>query len=139
MYPNEIEKFTEKLNKLSGSNYVIEEEVNLKNGIYEGELEHDNVSNSSVRVYTGLKLTGEKLENFILSTPSLTPWKCSIKIFANVDKAYITYETQGDTVEADDMNKVQKSIVNTQIEIERYKIKGVIDGGYFIRPASYSQ
>lgn len=133
MYPNEIDKFTEKLNKHNGSNYVIEEEVNLKDGVYEGELEHDNVSSSSVRVYSGSKLTGERLQNFILSTPSLTPWKCSIKIFANVDKAYITYETPGDTVEADDINKVQESIVNTQTEIERYKTKGVIDCGYFIR------
>lgn len=133
MYPNQIDKFTEKLNKLNGSNYVIEEEVNLKDGIYEGELEHDNVSNSSIRVHTGSKLTGEKLQNFILSTPSLTPWKCIIKVFANVDKVYITYETTGDTVEADDINKVQESIVNTQTEVERYKAKGVIDGGYFIR------
>lgn len=133
MYPQSIDKFTEKLNKLNGNNYVIEEEVNLKDGIYEGELEHDNVSNSSIRVHTGSKLTGEKLQNFILSTPSLTPWKCSIKIFANVDKVYITYETTGDTVEADDINKVQESIVNTQTELERYKAKGVIDGGYFIR------
>jgi len=34
---------------------------------------------------------------------------------------YITYETQGDTVEAEDINILQESIVNTQTEIDRYK------------------
>ncbi|RXI56926.1 hypothetical protein DP125_13150 [Clostridium tetani] len=116
-----IDKFTEKLNKIDGNTYVIEEEVELKDGVYEGELQHDNISNTSVRVYTGPKLTGNKIENFILSTPSLTPWKKEIKIFTKVDKCYITYETPGDTVEADDINKVQGSIVKTQIEIEQVK------------------
>ncbi|WP_315117798.1 hypothetical protein [uncultured Clostridium sp.] len=123
MYPNNIDKFIEKLNKIDGNIYVIEEEVNLKDGVYEGELEHDNVSSSSVRVYTGSKLTGEKLENFILSTPSTTPWKTIIRLYGSVDKAYITYETPGDTIEAEDINKVQESIVNTQkalnSEVER--------------------
>ncbi|MEW9093933.1 MAG: hypothetical protein AB2417_02525 [Clostridiaceae bacterium] len=121
MYPNDIDKFTEKLNKVDGNTYVIEEEVNLKDSVYEGELEHDNVSNSSVRVYTGPKLTGDKIENFILSTPSVTPWKREIKIFGNLNKAYITYETPGDTVEAEDINKIQESIVNTQKEVNKYK------------------
>ncbi|WP_242960824.1 pyocin knob domain-containing protein [Clostridium peptidivorans] len=121
MYPNEIDKFTEKLNKIDGNTYVIEEEVMLINGVYEVELRHDNVSNTSVRVYTGSKLTGDRIDNFILSTPSLTPWKKIIKIFSSNQKVYITYETQGDTVEADDINKVQESIVNTQIEVNRYK------------------
>ena len=113
MYPESIDKFTEKLNKLENNTYVIEEEVTLANGIYEGELEHDNVSLPSISVYAGSKLTGDKIENFILSTPSKSPWKNAIKIFSNMNKVYITYQTQGDTVEAEDINKVQESIVNT--------------------------
>lgn len=132
MYPNNIDEFTEKLNKIEGNTYVIEEIVELNDGVYEGELKHDNISNSSIRVYTGAKLTGDKISNFILSTPSKTPWKCIIKIFAKVDKCYITYETQGDTVEAEDINKVQDSIVNTQKLLEYYKENGLIDGGTFI-------
>ncbi len=121
MYPENIDSFVEKLNKLDNNTYVIEEEVKPINGVYEGELKHDNISNSSLRVYTGSKLTGEKIENFILSTPSNTPWKKSIKVFSNSQKVYITYETQGDTVEAEDINILQESIVNTQTEIDRYK------------------
>ncbi len=114
MYPNKIDTFTEKLNRLEGNTYVIEEEITITNGMYESELQHDNISLSSINVYTGPKLTGKKIQNFILSTPSCTPWKKIIKIFSEVDKCYITYETQGDTVEAEDINEVQESIVNTQ-------------------------
>ncbi|MEC1716595.1 phosphoglucomutase [Schinkia azotoformans] len=131
-YPDEIDRFPIKLNK-SDSVYVIEEEVVPVNGVYEGTLNHDNVMPVSVRVYTGSKLTGEKVENFLLSIPSQTPWKKSIKIFSDKPKLYITYETSGDQVEADDINSLQDAIVNTQTELERYKADGLIDGGTFER------
>ncbi|WP_185649637.1 hypothetical protein [Clostridium sp. DJ247] len=121
MYPQDIDKFTEKLNKLNNNTYVIEEEINIVDGMYEGQLEHDNVSLPSISVWTGSKFTGENVRNFIISTPSKTPWRKSIKIFSDASKVYVTYETQGDTVEADDINKVQDSIVSTQTELERYK------------------
>jgi hypothetical protein len=121
MYPQEVDKFTSKLNKLDNNIYVIEEKVNIVNGVYEGELEHDNISLPSLAVYTGTKLTGDKAQNYIVSTPSQTPWKKVIKIFSSVSPVYITYQTQGDTVEADDINKVQDSIVSTQTEVDRYK------------------
>jgi hypothetical protein len=120
-YPQEIDKFTEKLNKLDNNTYVIEEKVEVTDGVYEGELEHDNISLPSINVYTGSKLTGQKIDNFIVSTPSATPWKTNIKIFSDISPVYITYQTQGDTVEAEDINKVQDSVVNTQLEMDRYK------------------
>lgn len=140
MYPQDgIDKFTEKLNKLENNTYVIEEEVTLLNGIYEGELKHDNVSVSTINVYTGTKLTGEKIQNFVVSTPSQTPWRKIIKIFSDLAKVYITYETSGDTVEANDINILQSAIVATQVELERHKddlnchIKNrEVDGGSFV-------
>ncbi len=120
-YPESIDKFTEKLNKLDNNIYVIEEVVSLVDGKYEGELQHDNISISSINVYTGSKLTGDKVENVIVSTPSLTPWKRNIKIFSNISPVYISYETQGDTVESEDINKVQDSITNAETEVDRYK------------------
>lgn len=121
MYPDAVDSFSEKLNKIDNNTYVIEEEVSLIDGIYEDYLKHDNVDLNSINVYTGTKLTGEKITNFLVSTPSKMPWKKIIKIFANLDKVYVTYETQGDTVEAEDINKLQDSVVNTQIELNRYK------------------
>ncbi|WP_078410295.1 phosphoglucomutase [Priestia abyssalis] len=134
-YPDEIDKFNEKLNK-SDVPYVIEEEVTLVNGIYEGMLIHDNIIDSSVRVYTGSKLTGEKIDNFILSIPANTDWKRSIKIFSNAEKLYVTYESYGDQVEAEDINLLQESVVATQAEVERYKKHGIIDGGTFVHASN---
>lgn len=37
-------KFYEKLNKVDGNIYVIEEEIPLVDGVYEAELQHDNIN-----------------------------------------------------------------------------------------------
>lgn len=131
-YPNKIDSFNQKLNKINGQIYVIEEVVNVVNGVYEAELEHDNVNLKTINIYTGSKLTGDKINTYTTSTPSLTTWKTIIKIFSNISPIYISYETNGDTVEADDVNKLQDSVVATQIEIENYKNNGIVDGGSFV-------
>ncbi|MFW2490961.1 phosphoglucomutase [Clostridium chromiireducens] len=130
-YPNKIDSFVSKLNKLANNVHVIEEIVNPVNGVYEAELSHDNVDIKSIHVYTATKLTGTRIETFFVSTPSLSPWKTVIKILSNIDTLYVTYETSGDTIEAEDINRVQDSIVQTQTELDRYKKNGIIDGGRF--------
>lgn len=121
-YPNQIDQFPAKLNKKTdGSVYVVEEELPIIAGKYEGILAHDNITNSTIRVFTGSKLTGEEITNYIVSVPSETPWRRHIKAFAEVAKIYVTYETPGDTVEADDINILQESMTTTQKEVERYK------------------
>ncbi|SDF62292.1 hypothetical protein [Sporomusa acidovorans] len=121
-YPNEIDHFPAKLNKKTdGSIYVVEEELPITAGKYEGLLAHDNITNSTIRVFTGPKLTGEEITNYIISMPSETPWRRSIKVFADTPIVYVTYETPGDTVEANDVNALQDSMTATQTEMERYK------------------
>lgn len=117
----QIYKFTTKLNKLDNNIYSIEEEVNVVNGKYKGFLEHDNVNINSLNVYTGSKLTGEKINSYILSTPSETPWKTEIELYTKLDTVYITYETVGDTIEAEDINILQDSIVYVQEEFNKYQ------------------
>lgn len=124
--------FIEKLNKKQdGSIYVIEEEKPIVEGKYEGFLEHDNANKNTIKVYTGSKLTGEEVIKVVLSTPAETPWKTHIKVFADTDKIYITYETPGDTVEADDINFLQETAQEMREDFEYYKIAGHIDGGTF--------
>lgn len=113
----EVSRFTDRLNKVNGKVYVIEELIYFEDGLYESELQHDNINMESLSIYTGSKLTGNKIETYTLSTPSLTPWKKIIKIYSSEEMAYITYETTGDTVEADDINQLQDSIIDTQTEI----------------------
>ncbi|NFO04265.1 hypothetical protein FDB23_09105 [Clostridium botulinum] len=109
-----ISKFNEKFNKIEGNTYVIEEKIELNNESYERELVHDNINVKTLNIYTGSKLTGDKIENYSTSTPSLTPWKTIIKIFSKVTPLYISYETVGDQVEAEDINKLQDTVVFTQ-------------------------
>lgn len=110
----QVNTFCDKLNKVDGNIYVVEEEIHLTNGAYEAELQHDNINEATFAVFTGPKLTGERLETYTLSTPSLAPWKRIVRVYADVPVAYISYETDGDIVEGDDINRVQDSIVATQ-------------------------
>lgn len=110
----DISKFTNKTNKIDGVINTEEEEVSILNGVYIGNLIHDNANKDTINIYTGSKLTGDKIDNYFISTPSETPWKYSIKVLANVDKVYISYEYTGDTVEAEDINNLQDAVVDTQ-------------------------
>lgn len=111
----ELTQFHDKLNKVEGNAYVIEEEIHMPaSGIYDEELQHDNIVDSTLSVYAGPTLTGEQIQSYALSTPSLMPWKRTIRIQTDAPVVYITYETTGDTVEADDINRVQDAIVETQ-------------------------
>lgn len=133
-YPESVDIFTDKLNKNpTGNPYVVEERIPLRAGSYDGDLRHDNINNQTIRVYTGSRFTGDEVTNWTLSVPSATPWRRSIKIYASVPEVFVTYETPGDTVEADDINVVQSAITATQTEVERYKTSGQIDGGSFTR------
>lgn len=131
-YPGQKDIFVEKLNKKQdGSVYVIDEQVQLADGAYEGLLAHDNAVNSTVKVFSGPKLTGQEIAAWTLSTPAETPWRRRIRIFAPVSAVYVSYETPGDQVEADDMNLLQEAVTATQGELERYKAEGIVDGGAF--------
>ena len=110
----DITKFNEKFNKLNGNVYTVEEVVKPIDGAYEGKLIHDNVEASTINIYTGSKLTGDKVNTYKISTPSLTPWRTTIQIFSTEPVLYITYETTGDTVEAEDVNNLQDAVNDTQ-------------------------
>ena len=42
-----VSTFYDKLNKVDGSIYVVEEEIHLTNGVYEAELQHDNINEAT--------------------------------------------------------------------------------------------
>jgi hypothetical protein len=133
-YPDKVDRFAMKLNrKPAGGNYVVEEQLVLDDGKYEGLLIHDNIPLSSIQVYTGPKFSGKPITNFTVSIPSDTPWRRGIRIFAACSEVFVTYETPGDTVEAEDINLLQTAVTATQAEVERYKEAGRIDGGTFTR------
>lgn len=113
MFEKYFSKFTTKLNKVKNQIHYIEEKVETKNGVYEGALLHDNANMDSLNIYTGEKLTGTQVLSYVVSKPSTTPWKSNIKIYSDEPVLYITYETEGDTVEAEDINTLQDCAVET--------------------------
>ena len=131
--------FVEKLNKKQEGFYVIEEEKDIQDGKWEGYLEHDNVNRESIVIYTGPSFTGTKVDNFFISTPSETPWKTHLKVFSNSEKIYITYESQGDQVEAEDVNLLQNKTAQIERKFHSHRDDrlshiegGIIDGGSFV-------
>ncbi|RAU98120.1 phosphoglucomutase [Paenibacillus sp. YN15] len=132
VYPEQKDVFVAKLNKKQdGGVYVIDEQVQLADGAYEGLLAHDNAVNSTVKVFTGPKLTGLEITSWTLSTPAEMPWQRRIRIFAEAPVVYVSYETPGDQVEADDVNALQEAVMATQAELDRYMAEGIVDGGSF--------
>lgn len=54
-----VSEFTKKLNYVEGKSYTIEEHISMpEGGVYEDYLEHDNIKEGSLTVYTGPQLTG---------------------------------------------------------------------------------
>ncbi|MEK4004245.1 phosphoglucomutase [Paenibacillus sp. FSL H3-0333] len=133
-YPEQVDVFQDKLNKkANGGSHVVEEKLRLTGGVFSGLLAHDNINNQTLAVYTGSRFSGTEVRNYSVSFPDETPWRRLINIYADVPEVYVTYETPGDTVEADDVNQLQGGLTATQRELERYKQAGLIDGGSFRR------
>ncbi|OUS69766.1 phosphoglucomutase [Paenibacillus sp. MY03] len=131
-YPDEIEVFPGKLNKRAdGTAYTVQEELRMTDGKFEGLLAHDNIANSTVRVYTGPNMSGTEITAFTVSIPADTPWRRYIRVFAGVEAVYVAYQTPGDQVDADDINRLQTAVSAVQTEVVQYKGNGIIDGGYF--------
>lgn len=117
-----VSEFTKKLNYVEGKSYTIEEHISMpEGGVYEDYLEHDNIKEGSLTVYTGPQLTGEPVQTYVLSTPSLTPWKKIIRIYTNLPEVYVCYVTNGDTVEADDINALQDELRRTQFAMKEHE------------------
>ena len=117
-----MKTFNKKLNvRKNHQIYYIEEEIDLKNNNYQGFLKHDNVNIESVAVYSDRKLTGTKINSFALSIDSEFPWKIFINLSSSFHKVFITYETIGDMVEAEDINELQEAITETDSHLEKYK------------------
>ena len=104
-------KFTEKLNKIEGKVYTIEEEIVVSNGKYEGFLGHDNININTLAIYTEKGLNGDKVVNYTISKVENLEWKTFIELY-HPTNVFATYETSGDIVEAEDINILQDSILD---------------------------
>jgi hypothetical protein len=117
---------------------ITDEVLELQSGVGETYLTHDNVRADTLEVWTGPNKTGIKILGYTMRTIEDKPWKTFIRVTAPVDRVYLTYETVGDQVEADDINTVQDAIEALQQQLEQHKadearhiLNSEIDGGSF--------
>lgn len=115
-----MDKFTwkSKLDISDGDAYVIEEQIDkTATDTYEDYLAHDNVDTSTIAVFSGANRTGTQIQDYTISIPTDKTWKVKIKVNTTVDTIYISYETKGDENEADDINRIQECLEQTQTEL----------------------
>lgn len=119
----EVKSFTEKQNKTQGSAYSIEETIEMPpSGVYEGELLHDNIDDDTLTVCTGPKQSGRELV-YTAKTPEGRPWARVIHVETSETYIYVSYEYEGDEVEADDINVLQDEINKCQREINAINLE----------------
>lgn len=114
-------KFTDKLNKIEGKTYTVEEEIIVTNGKYEGFLGHDNININTLVVYTEKGLKGDKVTNYSVSKKEGVEWKTYIELY-HPTNVYAIYETSGDIVEAEDINILQDSILELNEKIKNVSL-----------------
>ena len=114
-------KFTDKLNKIEGKTYTVEEEIIITNGKYEGFLGHDNININTLVVYTEKGLKGDLVTNYSISKKEDAEWKTFIELY-HPTNVFATYETSGDIVEAEDINILQDSILELNEKIKNVSL-----------------
>ncbi len=105
-------KFVPKLNRRKKAYVVSDEVMSLADGRAAGFLQHDNVNAGTIEIYTRPQRGGERVLNYTAEVREDAEWKLWIQVFASEEQVYISYETKGDTVEADDINQLQAAVID---------------------------
>lgn len=118
----QIYNFIARLNKRDNPYTIVDEQVLLTDGKWEGFLEHDQVIEKTIEIYTLPNKGGERVFAYTLDKKEEV-WKTYLKVFSQSEALYITYETYGDTVEAEDINQLQGAAYYLENFIENVKNK----------------
>ncbi|MBC8580863.1 hypothetical protein [Zhenhengia yiwuensis] len=118
----QIYNFIARLNKRDNPYTIVDEQVLLTDGKWEGFLEHDQVIEKTIEIYTLPNKEGERVFAYTLDKKEEV-WKTYLKVFSQSEALYITYETYGDTVEAEDINQLQGAAYYLENFIENVKNK----------------
>jgi hypothetical protein len=118
----QIYNFIARLNKRDNPYTIVDEQVILTEGKWEGFLVHDQVIEKTIEIYTLPNKEGERVFAYTLDKKEEV-WKTYLKVFSQSEVLYITYETYGDTVEAEDINQLQGAAYYLENFIENVKNK----------------
>lgn len=86
--------------------YEIEETLNVINGVLKTWLEHDNAQ--KIRIFTQSNGKGIELKDFSVYHPTDKPWLTEITLNTTFSVVYVQYTTEGDIIEADDINMLNE-------------------------------
>lgn len=138
--------------------YVLDEEKQIVSGVWEGYLDHEEVNPGSIMIFTGVKLTGQRLTGYSVITDGK---KAKLRVSGASGTIYITYETSATSIHTptpsetespavDDRPKADKLYVDTELAkkadkantftkkevLQKIEENGgnisVIDGGSFV-------
>ncbi len=118
----QIYNFIARLNKKDNPYTIVDEQVTLTEGKWEGFLAHDQVIEKTIEIYTLPNKEGERVLAYTLDKKEEV-WKTYLKVFSQSEALYITYETYGDTVEAEDINQLQGAAYYLENFIENVENK----------------
>ena len=118
----QIYNFIARLNKRDNPYTIVDEQVILTEGKWEGFLAHDQVIEKTIEIYTLPNKEGERVFAYTLDKKEEV-WKTYLKVFSQSEALYITYETYGDMVEAEDINQLQGAAYYLENFIENVKNK----------------
>lgn len=114
-------RFTAKLNKRDWPYVIADEVFALSEGSGERYLEHDNVNVKTIEIFTEPSRQGDKVLNYTVDKKDGAEWKVWLRVFAAKEQVYVSYESQGDTVEAEDVNELQQAAVNINADLQAEK------------------
>lgn len=119
-------RYTAKLNRRDTPYVIADEALTLSGGRWEGWPGHDNVDPATIEIYTLPGRQGEKVLNYTTEIRDGAEWKLWLRVFAAADVLYLSYETTGDVVEADDINQLQGDLEGLAAEAEADRL--ALDG-----------
>lgn len=128
--------FIKRLNHNPNGTLVSDEVITLANGAKSHKFSHNNVmENKGVSVWTSKNSTGTKITDFVISNNSNKSWVQEIKFGNAVSNGtyYVTYYSEGDESDADDINQLGKAI---EVNKERLAVRYVHKGNKVIKPVS---
>jgi hypothetical protein len=127
--------FVNKLNFKEDGHLIIDEIITLQDDRVHKLSHHNLINNSQLEVWTGIGKTGTQITDFIIRQNSEKSWVSEVVFGLAVSLAtyYVTYYSQGDRNDADDINTLHSLATNNN---ERLVTRYVHSGNKVIQPTS---
>lgn len=110
--------FTERLNRKDDGHLITDEKFTLASDRIYKLAHHNLINNAQLEVWTGVGKTGTQITDFTIGQNVDKNWVYELTFGAGValEVYYVTYQSQGDKNDADDINLIQNSIESLEVQ-----------------------